>query len=132
PLFVFVAVFTVTTRTLLQRHQQPPPPQDPPPAERSANVDQDSSTRAKPVSNPARKENREEQAPQASQTVVTDPAPAVATVTVTIDAESGLLARQDCRLRSRMTYPSGSEPTGYCNLVHTPPPKESRIKSLAT
>jgi hypothetical protein len=56
---------------------------------------------------------------------------ALATVTVTIDPESGLLAKQDCPVRSRMTYPTGSQPTGYCNLNHTPPPKESKIKSLA-
>jgi hypothetical protein len=56
---------------------------------------------------------------------------ALATVTVTIDPESGLLAKQDCPVRSRMSYPTGSQPTGYCNLNHTPPPKESKIKSLA-
>jgi hypothetical protein len=30
-----------------------------------------------------------------------------------------------------MTYPSGSEPTAYCNLSHLPPPKDSRVKSIA-
>ena len=59
------------------------------------------------------------------------PTAAVETVTVTIDPESGQLAKPDCRLRSRMTYPRGSEPRGYCSLNHAPPPKESRIKSIA-
>jgi hypothetical protein len=30
-----------------------------------------------------------------------------------------------------MTYPRGSEPSGYCNINHAPPPKESKIKSIA-
>ena len=66
-----------------------------------------------------------------TEVVTSAPAAALATVTVTIDPESGLLAKQDCPVRSRMTYPTGSQPTGHCNLNHTPPPKESRIKSLA-
>lgn len=63
------------------------------------------------------------------------------TTTVTIDPVSGLLAKPDCPTKSRMTYPSGSEPDGYCNVSHrsatTPEqadearPKESRIKSFA-
>ena len=54
-----------------------------------------------------------------------------ATVTVIIDPESGLLAKQDCPVRSRMTYPTGGQPSAYCNLNHTPPPKASKIKTLA-
>ena len=130
PLFVFVAVFAVTTRTLLQRRSQPVLPQAEVPQETTATVDQEASTR------PARKASREESAPEVAATTTEAPPPtaptaAVETVTVTIDPESGLLAKPDCRLRSRMTYPRGSQPTGYCNLNHAPPPKESRIKSLA-
>jgi hypothetical protein len=51
-------------------------------------------------------------------------------VTVLIDPESGLLARPDCPVRSRMTYPSGSQPTAYCHTNHAPPLKESKIKSI--
>jgi hypothetical protein len=93
----------------------------------------DSNTRAE-VSDSSRKATREEPAPQSTpaQTVITEPTPALATVTVLIDPESGLLAKADCPVRSRMTYPSGSQPTGYCNISHAPPPKESRIKSIAT
>jgi len=67
----------------------------------------------------------------APASVPTEPTPAVATVTVTIDPETGLLAKPECPLKSRMTYPSGNQPSGYCNLSHAPPPKESRVKSIA-
>jgi hypothetical protein len=76
----------------------------------------------------------------------TEPGPAIAqfhpipTVTVMIDPATGLLARPDCPTRSRMTYPSGTEPHEYCNASHPPKvepqpdparPKESRVKSFA-
>ena len=137
-LLLFVAVFAVATRALLQKRNQSLQEQEAP-AEQSTTLEQD---RAKPpepgsraeVNDLSRKENREEPAPEAVsvETVVTQPTPALATVTVTIDPESGLLAKPGCPLRSRMTYPSGSAPTGYCNISHAPPPKESRIKSIAT
>lgn len=76
--------------------------------------------------------------------VATPESPAVeplATVTVVIDPKTGLLATPDCPLRSRMTYPTGSEPHGYCNAQHPPkttasssesePQKDSLIKSLS-
>lgn len=62
------------------------------------------------------------------------------TATVTIDPVSGMLARADCPTKSRMTYPSGSEPRQYCSVSHRTDapgqvgearPKESRIKSFA-
>lgn len=62
------------------------------------------------------------------------------TVTLTIDSISGMLAKSDCPTKSRMTYPSGSEPRQYCNVSHgsaaptqadEPRPKESRLKSFA-
>jgi len=56
--------------------------------------------------------------------------PALATVTVLIDPESGLLAKADCPVRSRMTYPSGGQPSACCNINHTPPLKESKMKSI--
>jgi hypothetical protein len=127
PLLLFAAIFAVTTRALLQRPNEPSQEQAAP-ADASVKPDEDRARRA------PRKENREEPVPEVASTdsVATTPAPVVTTVTVTIDPESGLLAKQDCRLRSRMTYPDGGQPTAYCNLSHAPPPKESRIKSLAT
>jgi hypothetical protein len=62
------------------------------------------------------------------------------TATVTIDPVSGMLARPECPTKSRMTYPSGSEPRQYCNVSHKSDaperakearPKESRLKSFA-
>ena len=137
-LLLFVAVFAVATRALLQNRKQPLQEQEEP-ATQSESVDPgratrpDSNTRAE-VSEPSRKEVREEPAPEvtASENIPAQATPAVATVTVTIDPESGLLAKPDCPLRSRMTYPNGSQPSGYCNISHAPPPKESKIKSLAT
>lgn len=62
------------------------------------------------------------------------------TVTLTIDPVSGMIARPDCPMKSRMTYPSGAEPSQYCNVSHQSDapaqtdqtrPKESRLKSFA-
>ena len=40
----------------------------------------------------------------------------LATTTVIIDSTTGLLARDECPTKSRMTYPAGSEPHAYCNV----------------
>lgn len=70
------------------------------------------------------------------ETVVT-PAPAMETITVLVDPGSGLLAKSDCPVKTRMTYPSGSQPKGYCTVTHpnksqsdTDSP-EARVKSIA-
>ena len=134
-LLLFVAVFAVATRALLQKRNEALQEQEA--AEQSATPEPsratrpDSNSRAE-VNDASRK--REQPAPEGApaQTVITQPTPALATVTVSIDPESGLLAKPDCPVRSRMTYPSGSQPSGYCNISHAPAPKESRIKSLAT
>jgi hypothetical protein len=93
----------------------------------------DSNTRAEVKSAAPQKSDSETATPEVitPATTTAEPAPAVATVTVLIDPETGLLAKPECPLRSRMTYPSGSQPTGYCTRSHAPPPKESRIKSIA-
>jgi DnaJ-like protein len=128
-LLVFVAVFAVTTKVLLDRrtHQ---PVQEPEVVVEQPEQQTESPTE---VVRKTAKPNREvEAAPEvATNETVATPTTALATVTVTIDPETGLLAKPECRLRSRMTYPSGSEPTAYCNLSHAPPPKESRVKSIA-
>ena len=131
PVLIFVAVFAVTTRTLLERRTQALPQVEPEPAVQvEAATRPESSTRG----DVTRKPNRDEPVPaEESASTVTPPSaatPALATVTVLIDPESGLLAKADCPVRSRMTYPSGSQPTGHCNLNHAPPPKESKLKSL--
>ena len=124
PLLLFIGVFVVTTKVLLNRHPQQLP--EPPVVEQP----QQSNAPTTAIVKPSRS-TKDEPAPEvASNETVAPPATTMATVTVTIDPESGLLAKPECRLRSRMTYPSGSEPTAYCNLSHTPPPKDSRIKSI--
>jgi hypothetical protein len=130
-LLVFGAVFAFTTRSLLKRRQPVVEHESAQPAQ----LDQEASTRtdSRPRTDATRQPIRDDAAPEAESTsspVETQPA-AVATVTVTIDPESGLLAKADCPVRSRMTYPRGSEPSGHCNINHTPPPKDSRIKTLA-
>lgn len=131
-MLVFLAVFAVTITLILQRRTTRPVENDVA-VEEQENAEQvarpDANTRAE-VNEVSRKANKEE---SNSEMVPADapaaPAVEVATVTVTIDPETGLLAKPECRLRSRMSYPSGSEPKGYCNLSHAPPPKEGKIKS---
>ena len=135
-LLVFAAVFAVTTRSLLQQRSRQVAEE--PQIENPANTDQaqparpDSNTRAE-VRNGSQRSNTENESSEVTSpvSIPSEPVPVVATVTVTIDPETGLLAKPECPVRSRMTYPTGSQPTAYCNLSHAPPPKESRIKSIA-
>ena len=127
-LLVFIGVFAVTTKVLLDRRAHQPVQEaevveqpDEPATQATSDL------RSKPIQRSAKPDQEE----VATNETVATPTSAVATVTVTIDPETGLLAKPECRLRSRMTYPSGSEPTAYCNLSHTPPPKDSRVKSIA-
>ena len=74
--------------------------------------------------------------PEMSQAVVAPP-PAMNTVTVLVDPASGLIAKPDCPVKTRLTYPSGSQPTGYCTIAHPPKQQsdadgaEARVKSIA-
>ena len=133
-MLVFAAVFAFTTRSLLQRRH----PVAEPESDARVQTDQEASTRTdvRPRTDATRKVTRDGETAATevdpnSSPVETQPA-AVPTVAVTIDPQSGLLAKPDCPVRSRMTYPRGSEPSAYCNINHAPPPKkDSRIKSLA-
>lgn len=61
------------------------------------------------------------------------------TVTTVIDPTTGMIARPDCPMKTRMTYPSGTEPHQYIashSAAPTAPggasgPKESSLKSVA-
>ena len=126
-LLVFAGVFAVTTKVQFYRrtHQ---PVQEPEVVEQPEQPE----SPAEVVNKTAKPNKENTAAPEvATNETVATPTTALATVTVTVDPETGLLAKPECRLRSRMTYPSGSEPTAYCNLSHAPPPKESRVKSIA-
>jgi len=136
PLLIFAAVFSITIRALLT--QRTPVVQEESSAQvETANAEHvtpaDANGRVKVNETPARSSEQNSASEAASsETQAAEPTPAVATVTVLIDPESGLLAKPDCPLRSRMTYPITSAPTGHCNINHAPaPPKESRIKSFA-
>ena len=135
--FVFAAVFAITIRGLLQQRSLPLPEETVQAEEPATQDEAAESTRAgsnsrAEVRSAPQESNSETTAPEVAAPATTmEPAPAVATVTVTIDPETGLLAKPECKLKSRMSYPSGSQPTSYCTLSHAPPPKESRIKSIA-
>ena len=131
PVLLFAAVFAITTKVLLERRSQPLPEAAAEPVQVEAATRTEPGTRTEATRRPA----RDESVPQANASTVepqaTAPTPALATVTVLIDPESGLLAKANCPVRSRMTYPSGSQPTSHCTINHTPPPKDSKLKSLA-
>ena len=130
---LFIAVFAVTTKVLLDRRSQARPQVE---AEQTAPVEVEAAKRTESSTRgeAARKPNRDEAVPEDKSTSTepppSAPPPAFATVTVLIDPASGLLAKPDCPVRSRMTYPSGGQPSAYCNINHAPPPKESKIKVL--
>ena len=129
---MFMAVFAITIGVLLKRPPSNPEILTTEPTEQVS-------------TEPAPAHNRARQNPEPNQTEIpsaTPEGPAVeplATVTVVIDPKTGLLATPDCPLRSRMTYPTGSEPHSYCNAQHPPKTtassgeseqKESLIKSI--
>ena len=126
---MFAAVFAVTTKVLLDRRSHVQPQVDTETVQIEPATQTESGSRSEVNRKPNRPDSTVNDPVVASDTTSSAPTPALATVTVLIDPESRLLAKPDCPVRSRMTYPSGSQPSAYCNLNHTPP-KESRIKSL--
>ena len=130
--FLFLGVFAVTTKVLLDRRTKAQPLQEAEPVQVEATTRTEPATRGETTRKPTRTDSVSEE-PAVSDTSASvsnsAPTPALATVTVLIDPESGLLAKPDCPVRSRMTYPSGSQPSAYCNINHAPP-KESKIKSI--
>ena len=131
--FLFLAVFAVTTKVLLDRRSRAVSQaevEQTAPVEVEAATRTESSTRGEAARKPVRDEPVAAENSSSTEALPAAPTPAVATVTVLIDPASGLLAKPDCPVRSRMTYPSGSQPSSYCNINHAPPPKESKIKSI--
>ena len=124
---IFAAVFAVTITLLLKRTTPAVEPEQEQVAVEEPGTTENEPTRTARVNEPSRRPK--EELLTADVAPVEIPKPEVPTVTVTIDPESGLLAKAECRLRSRMSYPSGSEPKGHCTLAHAPPPKEGKIKS---
>lgn len=84
-------------------------------------------TGPKPVSNTNPRTAGSDPSATREQTL---PAQTVKTETVLIDSTTGLLARSDCPVKTRMTYVNGAEPRQYCSAAHaTPAPKDSKIQS---
>ena len=144
PVLLFVVVFIYTTRSLIKpnnQHTQSAFEQAEASGPRSeAGVS--SSTRVNNEVESTRTKSKAEVPQlqdQSSGAAAVEPVSAAAepvkTVTVTIDPNTGLLARSDCPAKTRMTYPSGSEPHGYCTATHGPAAasdaKESKLKSFA-
>ena len=131
PFAVFALVFAFTTKTLVRQHE----PQHAESAQLEEPIEQAPTTTRSDANHTVRNRNDNDLAPAAEP--ATEPAPtnevvAVPTVTVSIDPESGLLATPSCPVKSRMTYPSGSEPHGYCKIAHAvKPDKKSGLKGLA-
>jgi DnaJ domain len=127
---VFLAVFAVTTKVLLDRRTKAQSQVEAEPVQVEVATRPDLSTRTEATHKPSRTGSTPEEPVVASDTTSSAATPALATVTVLIDPESGLLAKPDCPVRSRMTYPSGSQPSAHCNINHAPPPKESKLKTI--
>jgi hypothetical protein len=145
-LLIFGVTFFFTWRSLIRLQQREALVEQIPALEVDAG-EQSGSRESADANELSRRQNRlaEERGKQESdgggavQENVAVPSEQVATATATIDPTTGMLARLDCPLKSKMTYPSGNAPHQYCN-VHLPPepapgpverPKESRIKSAA-
>ena len=133
PFAVFALVFAFTTKTLVRG----PEPQPTESAQLEEPTEQAPTTTRPDASHTVRNRDDNNLAPAAPEPA-TESAPtneavaSVPTVTVSIDPESGLLATPSCPVKSRMTYPSGSEPHGYCKITHVvKPEKKSGIKGLA-
>ncbi len=127
---LFLGVFAVTTKVLLDRRTKAQPQAEQVPVE-EVTTRPEQTTRSDATRKPNHADSTvEEPVVVASDTTSSAPTPALATVTVLIDPESGLLAKPDCPVRSRMTYPSGGQPSAYCNINHAPPPKDSKLKTI--
>ena len=137
PLVVFALVFAVTTRSLVR--DRVPQLFDSPESVAATEQEPQSSEPSQPDTNHTvknRPDNNIAPAPETETETETAPTsvatPAVPTVTVSIDPATGLLATSACPVKTRMTYPSGSEPKGHCPLTHiTKPEKETGIKGIA-
>jgi hypothetical protein len=144
PILLFIVVFIYTSRSLIQSHNQH--------AQSDSERIETSLVQSEPgPSGPARvnetdsprTKTKAESTPSVGQSPaevaavgpVGNAPESVKTVTVTIDPNTGLLARADCPTKTRMTYPNGSEPHGYCTATHGPPTntdsKDSKLKSFA-
>lgn len=139
PLLIFGAVFFLTSRTLLRSAQSSASQvssQETQPTELHAAANPADAQKASDDS--SRNRNRPES--ELSESSISDvranevsatPLQPMKTVTVLIDPATGLLARADCPVKTRVSYPAGNEPHGSCAAVHAKATDESRVKAVA-
>ena len=127
PLIVFGSVFVLTIRFMrAQANRQSQVPIE----SRAAEPESDSSAGLRTVDELGRK-SADSRATN-RQAVEHEQLP---TTTVVIDSTTGLLARDECPTKNRITYPAGSEPRTYCNKhlagqSVSNPQQQSKLKSL--
>lgn len=146
PVLIFAAAFLVTSRSLLhpgEREDQSQIPaieqtQDPPnPEQQQPGSRVNTSNELPPGKDRIEaKSQREESGGASTSHPSATPLRTLPTVTIVIDPTTGMIARRDCPMKTRMTYPSGNEPHQYCSAhpaapADTSSPKESRLKSVA-
>ncbi|MEK6282568.1 MAG: DnaJ domain-containing protein [Acidobacteriota bacterium] len=149
PVLIFVVAFLAASRSLLPTSGLNDQSQIPA-IEQTANSDnpqlQGAGSRSHHSANElpqvkdaiATKARREEVAGEAASHPNVAPLP-LPTVAVVIDPTTGMIARPNCPMKTRMTYPSGNEPHQYCTShpalptvpAELPKPTESRFKSAA-
>ena len=152
PALAFVLIFFAVSRALIPTGQQYAPSQAAQSEQTRPTLGEDGRQPGGAVRLPAGESTRGKRADQPpTRETVPDGAPGSAqemrqarplpTVTLTIDPMSGMLATPACPVKSRMTYPGGTEPRTSCNLKHQGDapsreadparPKESRLKTFA-
>lgn len=138
PLLVFGVVFLVASRyrTPQEVNAQSTIPQTRQEQEATVSTESNAADSAKPrtKSEVLPKGEVTSQVP-ASETSTAKLQPTQMT-TVLIDPSTGLLAKADCPAKTRMSYPVGNEPHGYCNASHGSKTaqgddKDSAVKSIA-
>jgi DnaJ domain len=122
PLIIFGSVFLVTIRFVqIQRNRQAQLATEEYQSAEVANPETDVETEVSNSTNP-----KTSASPNSKPEL--QPIP---TTTVIIDSTTGLLARDWCPTKTKMTYPSGEEPRSYCTLHQPLQQKESRLKQLS-
>jgi DnaJ domain len=134
PFAVFAIVFAFTVKTLVREPQPQPDGGAVESAQLEEAIEQAPTTTTRPDASHTVRNRDLAPAPETpvESASTNEPVVAVPTVTVSIDPESGQLATPACPVKSRMTYPSGSEPHGYCKINHVvKPEKKTGLKGLA-
>jgi hypothetical protein len=122
---MFMAVFAITVSVLLQKPQNRAP-QIATESSEEISTSSDENVSRNSQSKPVGSSNRA--VPESLSSAVR--AEPLATVTVIIDAHTGLLATPDCPQPTRMTYPNGNAPQAYCNARHPPRVTATSLEQL--